>query len=99
MDELPSIDRLVRAVGGPLNVIPDFDTILCGGAIHPCIAICNALNQGNENTWANLLRLQAMIRDRGFSEARTPNVLRGPIALVWGASINSLAELIQEVQG
>lgn len=92
LDEIPTAGHIARMVGGPLHVIPEFTSILRDGAIEPCLALCNGLNQGNPyvpaNSWANLLWLQAMVRAYGFSEAKTPNVVRGTVAILWGHSLS-----------
>jgi hypothetical protein len=80
MDEAPSVERLHRAVGGPIKLIEGFDSILRGGEVEPYIAFCSAgaarkyeTNFYRPNIWANLLWLQALVRSHGFSEAKTPS--------------------------
>jgi hypothetical protein len=91
MDEAPSIERLHRAVGGPIKLIEGFDSILRGGEVEPCIAFCSAdaasiykTDFYRPNVWANLLWLQALVRSHAFSEAKTPNSLSGPVVILWG---------------
>lgn len=79
-------DLLRNTLRGPAKIIPDFDSILRNGDVQPCLALCNAWEVGEPNTWANLLWLQHLVRTYGFSEARAPSVVRGPLALIFGSS-------------
>lgn len=91
MDEAPSIERLHRAVGGPIKLIEGFDSILRRGEVEPCLAFCSAdaareyeTSFYRPNIWANLLRLQALVRSQGFAESKTPSSLSGPVVMLWG---------------
>ena len=91
LKELPTLFKIEAAVRGPIHVIPGFDSVLLPHTktIEPCIAFCNEHSQTEQleqNTWANLLWLQAQVRDHGFSGTMRSKIesLRGPIALLWG---------------
>ena len=93
----PSIETIESAIGGSISPIPDFDTILHGGASQPCMAFCNRDALAMDfmpNIWANLLWLQALVRKHGFAEAHeiytshpeTHHTITGAIAILWGDS-------------
>ena len=89
LDAPPPIERLINAVGGPIKLIPGFDSILRQGEIKPCLAFFSQVQRSNQeqNTWANLLWLQALVRKYGFSEAKTPLTITGLVAVVWGDTL------------
>jgi hypothetical protein len=85
LDEAPKIDRLINAVGGPIKLVPGFDSILKGGEVEPCIAFYSETHsESPPNTWANLLWLQALVRTQGFSGSSDHETLNGPVVVLWG---------------
>jgi hypothetical protein len=85
LDEAPKVDRLIKAVGGPIKLVPGFDSILRGGEVEPCLAFyCETNSENPPNTWANLLWLQALVRSQGFSGSSDHETLNGPVVVLWG---------------
>lgn len=72
--------HLRRIVGGYIEGVPLFDTVVHGGLTHRCVAFCNEEGKIRGlpiNAAATLMWERAMGRDPG-------DVLMGNVAVVWG---------------
>lgn len=89
LNDAPSINEIEHKLGGPVQEIHSFDSILHGGEIRPCIVFALQDAKRRElppNAWANMLWLQALVRKHGFSspEANHPDYLAGPVGILLG---------------
>jgi len=83
--QVPTLSILRDIVGGELQLLDDFDTILHGGQAVSCKVFCRRMpDENSPNVFANMLWTQAMIRKHGFSETTVPHMLTGPVAVLFG---------------
>jgi hypothetical protein len=87
LNRLPILEDLKDAVGGYIEVVPDFDTIIQDSQVRPCVAFCNEegkLKQLPINIWAQTLWVQSLTRKYGFNQSDPRDVLVGDICVVTG---------------
>lgn len=85
LSKTPDTQFIETVVGGKLERIEGFDTILFQDRPIRCLAFRARCELDYEqNTYANMLWLQALLRETGFSTTETPDSIKGPIAIFFG---------------
>ena|ERR1700760_3969519 len=80
-------EEIQTAVGGPVEVIPNFDTVVQDGRIQLCYAFCDEEGQAKRrpsNHWASVLWSQALVRRYGYGQANLDDEIVGSVALLTG---------------
>lgn len=89
LDAPPTLEQLHDGVGGYIELVPMFDTIVHGGEVHECIAYCNEegklhglpVNHHATKLWDSALRR----RHPGAEERRREHdYLVGSIVILYG---------------
>ena len=88
MRQAPSPLLLDSIVGGDRHLVEGFDSILYNGEATPCFVFQGVQGilepKREDNAFANMLWLQALVRKHGFSHAHTPSSITGPVAILFG---------------
>jgi hypothetical protein len=81
----PTWKQLQDLLGGPFELVPEFETIQLDAQLRDCIALCPSLCPDEPfNQWGTLLWGMSLVRKYGLLRANPGDHIRGPVLIITG---------------